>query len=318
MTVTEISPLLQGLDLMPDGICFYLDDKPVFINAKMKRIMNLAFTSGESDVSVFGRLREAELKDGCSTVKDGISTFLLLSDGSAWRIKTGKITVKNTVYDEYTAYDVTELYGKSLELKKRNEHIAKTNEKIRQYSNSMDSIIRDRELLDAKIRIHDDVGRALLSLRSYLYREDKDRDALVDLWRVTVSVLRRETFPDVSDDRMEALSDAARAVDVALHYDGEITDDPVIKDISVTAIRECLTNTVKHADGHNLYIKTRYKNGVYTVSIKNDGKQPDKPVVETGGLHTLRSAVERCGGKMTVLQKDGFELKILLYHCGKG
>ena len=314
MNQTERSPLLQGLDLMPDGVCFCKDGKPVFINAKMKKITELAFISGENGLSVFGE----KLKDGCRTEKDGISEFLILPDGSAWKIKTGKIKVNDDIYDEYTAYDVTELYGKSLELKKRNEHIAKTNEKIRQYSKSMDSIIRDRELLDAKIRIHDDVGRALLSLRSYLYREDKDRESLVDLWRVTVSVLRREKFPDVSDDRMEALHEAARAVDVALHYDGEIPDDPVIKEISVTAIRECLTNTVKHADGHNLYIKTGIEDRVYTVSIKNDGRQPDRPVTETGGLHTLRSAVERYGGKMVILQDDGSELKIFLDYYGKG
>lgn len=313
MKRTGPSPLLQGLDMIRDGICFCnKDGAPVFINTKMKTIMDAAFISGRKDCFSLGSINREKLKEGCRTENSKDGVYLILPDGSVYKVKSKTIELDKKIYTEYTADDITELYSKKLELKKRREHIEKANEKIREYSKEMDSMIRDRELLDAKIRIHDDMGRALLSLRSYLYREDKDRASLLKLWRVTVSVLRRETVPDVSDDRIEALSEAASAVDVTLHFDGEIPDDPVIRDISAAAIRECLTNTVKHADGHNLYIKTSYDGKVYTVKIKNDGKRPNKPIEETGGLHTLRKAAERYGGKMVCGWEDGFELTVLL------
>lgn len=318
MKKTELSALIQGLDGMPDGICFCESDgTPVFMNEKMKELMTAAFTAGTDDTSVFEKTDAAGLKDGCRTVKSRDSVYLVLQNGSAWSIKTGKIRVKEKEYNEYIAYDVTELYGKSLELKRRNRHIAATNEKIRKYSKSMDAMIRERELLDAKIRIHDDVGRALLSLRSYLYREDKDRDSLVKLWQITVSVLRREKSSDQSDDRMEALTEAAAAVDVKLTLDGAVPDGAVIREISAAAIRECLTNTVKHAQGHNLYVKTSQSGGTYTIRIKNDGIPPKAPIEETGGLHTLRSSVERYGGKMRIKWKNGFELTVTLDYFGK-
>lgn len=310
--------LRQGLDRMPDGVCISKDGRPVLINAKMKELMRAAFISGDDDASVFAMPGGIKLKDGCSIENSRESTLLLLPDGSAWNIKTGTVRYDGEIYNECTAYDVTELYGKSLELKKRNDRIAATNEKIRTYSKEMDSIIRDRELLDAKIKIHDDVGRALLSLRSYLYRQNGDRDSLIRLWRVTISVLRRETIPDSSDDRMEALSEAAEAVDVVLHYGSDIPDDPVIREISAAAIRECLTNTVKHAEGHNIYIKTSYDAQKYTIKIKNDGKAPDSQIEETGGLHTLRRSVQRFGGEMNVEWQNGFELTITLYRARKG
>ena len=304
------SSVQKGLDAMQNGVCISGDDGiPVLINAKMRDIADVAFVSR---ASFTGGLDEKDLKDGCRTAKNGKSVFLILPDGSAWNIKNRTFTEDGVRYNECTAYDVTELYGKSLELKRRNAHLSAVNEKICEYSKSLDTVIRDRELLDAKIRIHDDVGRALLSLRSYLNREDKDKVSLLKLWRTTVSMLRRETAPDTSGDRMEALSEAAKAVGVTLHRDGEIPDDPVIRDISAAAIRECLTNTVKHADGHNVYIKTSLSDEIYTIKIKNDGKKPDKPVEETGGLHTLRKSVERYGGNMTVAWENGFELTVTL------
>ena len=50
------SPLIQGLDMMPDGICFCKDgDEPVFMNEKMKALTEAAFISGAKDCSVLTR-----------------------------------------------------------------------------------------------------------------------------------------------------------------------------------------------------------------------------------------------------------------------
>ena len=302
-------PLLSGLDRMSVGICFYNDNgRPVLINEKMKTIMAAAFKEGVRPDNI----RSSKLKDGCSAVSDGDRTFLILPDKTVWDIRRGKIKLGKKIYDECTCYEVTELYGKRLELQRRNAHLSAVNEKIREYSKNLDSMIREKELLDAKIKIHDDVGRALLSLRAYLDRQEKDRDQLVDLWHVTVSVLRRETAPDRSANRMEALRQAAEAVGVTLHFDGEIPDNAGASEITATAVRECLTNTVKHAGGENLYISTYDDGFEYMIKIKNDGKPPDKPIVETGGLRTLRKAVIRRGGSMETEWKNGFSLTIRL------
>ncbi|MBO4423622.1 MAG: hypothetical protein J5879_09295, partial [Clostridia bacterium] len=301
----------QGVDGASAGFCSCGGDGSLlFINGAMRKVLDAAFTG---DIR-YEDIPSSVLREGCRTEDDGDRTFLILPDRTVW----GVYKKETDGGAGYAAFDQTELYGKRLELQKRRAHLSAVGEKIRQYNRSLDAVIRDRELLDAKIKIHDDVGRALLSLRSYLNREVKDRGSLVNLWRVTVSILRRETAADVSDDRMETLSEAARAVDVTLHLDGEIPNDTIIREISAAAIRECLTNTVKHAEGNNVYINARTDGGVYTVRIKNDGKKPDKPIEETGGLHTLRSSVERYGGEMTVLWEDGFELILTLGYTGRG
>ena len=303
--------LQKGLDGMPDGIyCRDERGETVLINRKMKETAKRAFINGVRDLPFITGDFKSRLKDGCTIEKDGDITCLKLDDGKVLDIRSGRIKTEGGVFFECIAYDITEQYNKSLEIKKRNAHLRKVNGKIRKYSKEMDSMIRDRELLDAKIKIHDDMGRALLSLRSYLSRQERDREALTTLWRVTVSVFRCETAPDRSADRMEALTEAAEAVGVTLHFDGSIPDNADASEITAAAVRECLTNTVKHANGRNLYIKTDEYEGIYTINIRNDGVPPDKPIVETGGLGTLRKAVKRCGGDMQTEWEDGFGLTI--------
>ena len=306
--------LLEGLDGMPDGIC-YSDENgaSVLINRRMQHIINTVFGPDFTGMEQLKNIDKEKLQDGCKAGRQGDGLFLMLSDGTVYDLRTDSVSYGKEKFDECIAYDVTEQYKKSLEMRRRNEHLAQVNGKIREYSKSMDKIIREKELLDAKIRIHDDMGRALLSLRSYLSRQERDREALTTLWRVTVSVLRCETVPDVSSDRMSALSDAAEAVGVKLYFDGEIPDNSAAEEISAAAVRECLTNTVKHADGSNLYIKTQTVNGCFIIKIKNDGRPPEKPIVETGGLRTLRKSVEQHGGEMNTEWKNGFVLTIKLY-----
>ena len=307
------SSLRQGLDGLPDGICFLdREGMPALMNSRMQYFLSAAFGDGPDRARCLTDIKQEDLCEGCSAETRGDSVFLTTSDGCAWDVRRSMITTEYGEFCECIAYDVTALYGKSLEMRKRNRHLEAVNEKIRQYNKSMDSVIRDRELLHAKIKIHDDVGRALLSLRSYLNGQNRDRSSLTTLWRITVSTLRYETVEDTSSDRMESLRQAADAVDVKLCFDGEIPASDRAEEMTAAAVRECLTNTVKHANGSELYIKTSCEEGVYTIVITNNGRQPDRPIDETGGLRTLRSAAERAGGTMTTEWKNGFRLTVVM------
>lgn len=81
----------------------------------------------------------------------------------------------------------------------------------------------------------------------------------------------------------------------------------------LAAIRECLTNTARHAGGDRLFVFI--KSGDDTprgirVEITNNGKVPLTPVQEAGGLSNLRRMVERAGGIMTVESTPQFLLRL--------
>lgn len=50
--------------------------------------------------------------------------------------------------------------------------------------------------------------------------------------------------------------------------------------------------------------------GSYTVMIGNDGKSPEKVIIEGGGLTNLRHRIETAGGTMIVQSLPDFSLVI--------
>ena len=310
--------LQEGLDFMPDGISFSTQDGiPLLVNRKMQNISYAAFGTGVLDMRRLLQLLEAgETAVGCHVEYKENAVFLHLQDGSIWDIQYREIPIRNLQVQECIAYDITEQYQKNREMEKRNAHLAAVNKKMREYNQNLDSITREREILAAKVRIHDDVGRSLLALRAYLSHKNGDRKGLVDLWRFTVSALKGESVSRDTADRMEVLAQAAEAVDVKLVFDGEIPKEQQLEEVVAAAIHECLTNTVKHADGSELAVHTMVENNTVMFELKNNGKPPEGKVEEKGGLRTLRTIVEQHGGRMEILSRPEFLLRIQLRTGG--
>ena len=315
--LTPVS-LQEGLDFMPDGISFSTQDGiPLLVNRKMQNISYAAFGTGVLDMRRLLQLLEAgETAVGCHVEYKENAVFLHLQDGSIWYIQYREIPIRSSQVQECIAYDITEQYQKNQEMEKRNAHLAAVNKKMREYNQNLDSITREREILAAKVRIHDDVGRSLLALRAYLSHKNGDRKGLVDLWRFTVSALKGEAVSHDTADRMEVLAQAAEAVDVKLVFDGEIPKEQQLEEVVAAAIHECLTNTVKHADGSELAVHTMVENNMVTFELKNNGKPPEGTVEEKDGLRTLRTIVEQHGGRMEILSRPEFLLRIQLRTGG--
>ena len=215
---------------------------------------------------------------------------------------------------ELVACDVTEQYILHQELEKQNQSLGKINERLRLYGQEVDQITREQEILTAKIRLHDDIGRSLLAFRSYLAqpKEKRDRDGLLRLWYFNIAALRNEASPVEKRDDWALLQKAADAVDVKLLLDGEIPKEEASENIIIMAIHECLTNIVKHADGNELYIKIFNNSTEIMAEIRNNGKPPTHIVKESGGLLNLRNTVERAGGIMEIKSTPQFVLQVTL------
>nr|MCR5040544.1 hypothetical protein [Clostridia bacterium] len=303
--------LCEGLDQMPVGICCSMQDGfPRLVNDTMQRISNDAFGVGVFDAALLERrFAERSFEPGCEVDdRDGI-VFLRLPDGSVRHFVRGNIAVGGREIIETIAYDVTDSYNDMLEEEKRNEHLAQVNRTIREYDRGMDRIVREKEVLAAKIWLHGELGQCLLSIEGYL-NGDNSREAVTNELSRTVSLLRSNTAPEHSEDRMSALFEAADVVGVKINIDGEFPTRN--RDIIEIAIHECLTNTIKHAGGHTLDVKILQTDGAVTVELTNDGEPPRGPIEETGGLKDLRAMVERRGGEMLVEHKPRFLLKLRL------
>ena len=311
MIQSRLTPqsLEEGLDSMSDGVAFVSSKGfPLLVNSTMQMICREALGSSFFDSrELEKRLQSGDLAEGCTAESRGKGYYLHLNDGSVWDVQKSLMMIEGRKIWELIAYDVTERYRKRLQLEERNAHLEEVNRSIRNYTREMNAIIREEEVLAAKIRIHDDVGRALLALKSYLIRGG-DREALLEMWQFTAGLLRGENAPDESADPIVALKEAAEAVGVKLILNGEIPKN--LQKVMAIAIHECLTNTVKHADGSELTVDITDEDGVITAVFTNDGKPPEGEISESGGLKSLRSAVEQVRGEMEIASRPRFMLTI--------
>ena len=298
----------EGLDQLPDGVSYSLPDGfPKLVNDQMQRICNTAFGVGVADTEKLReRLEKRDLLPGCSVDERDGNLFLCLPDGSVWQLVERTVTVGKNELTEIIAYDVTQRYRDLLELEERTRRLEEVNRQIREYDRRMDRIVREKEILAAKIRLHGNLGQCLLAIQGYLTGGGDDRETVTRELADTVSLLRNNTAEEHTDDKLYALNEAAKTVGVEIRIHGELP--PQWKDVIEVAIHECLTNTVKHAGGRLLEVTVRQAKNAVTVELTNDGNPPKGPVIETGGLKNLRALVENRGGRMTVESKPAFRL----------
>lgn len=207
---------------------------------------------------------------------------------------------------------LTPQYNLNKELVIRNKRLSSVNERLRRYSSEIEHVTAEKEILAAKIRVHDDVGRSLLAFRSYLAKpmSERDRNGLLFLWRYTISVMKKEAVTVAQSNDWELLLKAAEAVDVKIELRGELPEKGNIRAVITAAIHECLTNTVKHAKGNRLYMNIKSSDTSLTAEITNNGEQPKGEIKETGGLKNLRHIAESAGVAMTVESTPRFLLRL--------
>lgn len=304
----------ESLDALPDGICFFTaDGQPLLVNTQMNRICAEVFGTEVLNAAEFWR----KLHDGTGNavyLRTEPTLRIRTKDEKVWDFRLRTLTVRNTGVRELVACDVTTLCRLSDELDARNRSLRQLNERLRRYGNEVEKNAMEHELLTAKIRVHDNVGRSLLAFRAFLEqpRSERDREELLLLWRHTIAVLRNEAEPAKQSNDWELLQKAAQSVDVTIKKDGVLPEERRARAVIIMALHECLTNTVKHAKGNRLFLTLRTEDNVLTAELRNNGAPPTGEIQETGGLKNLRRAVEKAGGSMTVEARPEFLLRLAL------
>ena len=306
----------ESLDNLPDGICFFSSDgQPLLVNLQMNRLSGELFDAEILNGNQFlHHLEKEELNGRAQIIRRKPNLMLQTEDQTVWEFHSKELLLNDNVVVELIANDVTEQYQMARELEKRNRSLNQINRQLRIYSDEVNRITREQEILNAKIRIHDDVGRSLLAARSYLAKpkEEREREPLLLLWKYTISLLKKEADQGQNTGNWEMLQNAAESVNVTIHMNHPLPEAEKQNNLIVAAIYECMTNTVKHADGTEVYLNIQEESTTWMVQLTNDGNPPTQTVKETGGLSNLRRVVEAAGGTMTIESVPRFMLQLEL------
>ncbi len=291
----------ESVDSLPVGICYYLDEgRCVLVNHRMSEIC----------YCLTGRdlLNGVEFQDFLK----GKSIFSV-SDGTAVSFRHRIVKDRGEVLHELIADDITERYQKTEELRSDNEKVRTVAAGMKAYGETIAETVHRQEILQAKMNIHDEMNRMLLvTKRSVEDKSDEaERQAIINMWKLQTTLLCRESDNTKSSNVISDLNTLASAIGVRILWDGEPKTESVqVLTMFLAAARESLTNAAKHAKAQTMTVRVEESRDILRAEFENDGRKPDKPVTETGGLKTLRERIERTGGRMETDITDGFTLTI--------
>lgn len=305
----------ETMDDVPCGVC--VSDswgRIVLSNKKMRelsRMLTGAVLQNYEDLK--------QVLDGNKSVQ-GVTRLspengvLYLPNGTVWMFQNYMLTEEEVAgYLQTVAFDVTEIYFNSEKIRMKNEKLELLNQKLKKMYEQIDESIREQETLKMKMQVHDSFGRSLLTLRRML-EGNKEPDYMknqLEILKQSVYILSGITQDDTEKQYEESIKHAEK-LGVSVEIEGELCDEYQVALITDKAIRECVTNCIRHAHGRRVYVQSHKTREGWKVCITNDGERPKEGSREGGGLSALREVVERDGGKMITKFEPEFLLVLKL------
>lgn len=306
----------ETMDARMDGICYAsMDGQPILVNSQMNQICGKLFQTEIMNLNHFWEaLNRIKTSEAIEVVRTQPTMILHFSDTEVWDFRKKEVVMNGNIYQEVIAFDVSEEYQLNQELKFRNIRLNQVNERLMKFNTEVEEVTRQKEMLDAKMKVHDDLGRALIALRVYLTEPvaQKNREELLAMWNYIVTSMEYEAGEKESEQTFEALEKMAHSMGVEIIVDGEMPESEKERQILYMLLREGLNNMLKHAGGRRLYLKMSEQTNGLKIRLTNDGKVPECKIVEKGGLKNLRSMVELSGGTFYVESFPAFAIYVNL------
>ena len=301
----QITPMSikAATDSLPAGLCFWLPGgRIVLVNETMQQLCkNLTgdyLANGE-------RFRQRLFADSSLPVRRPLTEIgmpvLELPDGSAWAISESEGRYYDGPVFLLMAFDVTELLQKSDSLRRLREKLAGLNRQLTAYYRDIAALTTQREILDARVRLHDEMGADLLMMQRYLLHGGgpEEQAQIETRLRRILSFLKSQMIPG-SRDELQLIRETAEKLRFRIDIQGTVPQSPPLRHILTTALHECMTNTLRHAGGDELTLTLTDVGDRLQARLTNNGIQPTAPIRESGGLKSLRALTEQVGGSMTV------------------
>lgn len=297
----------EAFDHLPGGVCFF--NKNGFVTLCNHQMYRLVFALTGRDLQSLPELQA--ILNGDTPVRRRDHDIFLLEDDSAWRFSQESVTTRDgESYTQVVAADVTELYHRQRELEQDNRRLEEYAQRMQRLSANIHTLIREEEILNTKMRIHDDIGRSVIATRRFLQQKRPMEELDLTAWKNAVRLLKHDNELMEEKDALARLITAAKGINIKILLDGELPEHPGAAELLIAAIRECMTNAVRHAGAGELYVKLTCDGDRASAVITNNGTVPEGKIVEGGGLSSLRVRITGKGGTMHVKSVPRFELTV--------
>lgn len=314
---TSAKMIKKAIDSYPGGLCFSaLDGRVILVNEKMNKlvleltghtILNTKVAweelTGFVDNGRVKKLAQSWLPKDSNSGNDNIhrQLFFRFSNSLIWRFEL-RFLDSNTVQIE--AAEITELYRLSEELYENTIRLREMQKRQKALLDSIVEVNLNKEILAAKMHIHDELGQCLLATAKAVTEDSlaENADVLRERWNSTIrdfsNIPTVRTIPDSS--LQSELVQVAELIGCKVIFLGEQPTQRKALQLLYAAIREALTNAVRHADATELMVKVEQNKQGYHIEISDNGCVSVSSITEGNGLSALRQRLEQEGASLEV------------------
>lgn len=197
----------------------------------------------------------------------------------------------------------------------KNHELKTRSETLKLLADKLVDIQREEEILASKIRIHNELGNCILTGDRYIAKDCQgDIGELIKLWREVIE--RLVTSIDIPSQSGEGIlheiQTSAGLLGCEIVIDGKLPANEDTAYILLTALREGVTNAVRHSDATRVDVSIREEGNKLKVLISDNGKNVPGEIIEGGGLSSLRKRINKGGGEMEISCTDVVSLSFTL------
>ena len=283
------------LDKIPCGICCWRENgRVLFSNICMN--------------SLCAEITGNTLLNG-NQFSEAVNGKMLSVNDKVWRFVGREMYFGGERLYEMIASDITAEYAKTQALEKDKAELSHLNQELWEYYLGIDESVQHQEILQAKMNIHDEMNRLMLSTVAADKEDTEALNNIFSLWEQNALLLCMEA--DKKRARQtESIDSLANALGIDLVWENALPKEIADKEyelFSFTA-KEAVVNAVKHAQAKQVRISFEKSDDILVCRFSNDGKIPKTDIHFAGGLANLAVIAQKQGASLESEIGDEFSL----------
>ncbi len=286
------------LDQMPCGVCCWHDNgRVLFSNLCMNRLC-VALTC-------------SPLLNG-NSFYDRTSGGILTVDGRVWRFACRDMTFDGERLHEMIASDITTEYAKTKALEQDKAELSRLKRRLQEYSLIMEDAVRRQEILQAKVNIHDEMNRLMLSTMAAEKDDTQALNRIFSLWEQNALLLCMQADDAQDQKAVTHVHELADALGIGLIWSGDVPPALTEKQRALffTAAQEAVINAAKHAEAKTLEITFTDDETTLCCAFINGGNVTAGDVNFVGGLANLALLAGEQGAFIRAKADKAFTLSL--------
>jgi anti-sigma regulatory factor (Ser/Thr protein kinase) len=210
------------------------------------------------------------------------------------------------------ASDITAEYAETQKLSEDKAELSRLNLELKEYTQSIDDTVRRREILQAKVNIHDEMNRLMLSTVAAKCDDAAELDRIFTLWKQNALLLCMEADEIAVPKAAVRIEKLAEVLKIRLVRKNELPAELSEKQRTLffAAAQEAIANAAKHARAKVMEISFESTDKYIACTFTNDGQIPTGEVRFTGGLGNLSLLAGKQNAQVFAEAGDTFSLTL--------